>query len=87
MVLLWLKLKILGKAYLLIFKVKFLVHLLKQITATQGSKVRSAQIKRVAYSEENEKTRKKRDKEERKKAEDAKKAAVAKETAKETTKP
>ena len=53
----------------------------------EGSKVRSAQIKRVAYSEENEKTRKKRDKEERKKAEDAKKAAVAKETAKETTKP
>ncbi|MGH9803152.1 MAG: hypothetical protein ACRD82_22535, partial [Blastocatellia bacterium] len=53
----------------------------------EGSKVKSAQIKRVAYSEENEKTRKKRDKEEKKKAEEAKKAAAAKETAKETIKP
>ncbi len=53
----------------------------------EGSKARSAQIKRVAYSEENEKTRKKRDKEEKKKAEEAKKAAAAKETVKETPKP
>ncbi|MFN0108164.1 MAG: peptidyl-prolyl cis-trans isomerase [Blastocatellia bacterium] len=48
----------------------------------EGSKVKSAQIKRVAYSDENEKTRKKREKEEKKKAEEAKKAA-----AKETPKP
>lgn len=51
----------------------------------EGSKVKSAQIKRVAYSEENEKTRKKREKEEKKKAEDAKKAAAA--TAKDPVKP
>lgn len=43
----------------------------------EGSAVKSAQIKRVAYSEENEKTRKKREKEEKKKAEEAKKAAAA----------
>ena len=42
----------------------------------EGSLVKSAQIKRVAYSEENEKTRKKREKEEKKKAEEAKKAAA-----------
>ncbi|MBP6820522.1 MAG: SurA N-terminal domain-containing protein [Acidobacteria bacterium] len=48
----------------------------------EGSKVKSAQIKRTAYSEENEKTRKKREKEEKKKADEAKKAVAAKETAK-----
>lgn len=48
----------------------------------EGSKVRSAQIKRVPYSEENAKTRKQREKEEKKKAEEAKKTAAAKETAK-----
>lgn len=42
----------------------------------EGSKVRSAQIKRVPYSEENAKTRKKREKEEKKKAEEAKKAVA-----------
>ena len=51
----------------------------------EGSKVKSAQIKRVAYSEENEKTRKKREKEEKKKAEEAKKAAAT--TAKDPVKP
>lgn len=51
----------------------------------EGSKVKSAQIKRVAYSEENEKTRKKREKEEKKKAEEAKKAAAT--TAKDPAKP
>ena len=40
----------------------------------EGSKVKSAQIKRVPYSEENAKTRKKAEKEEKKKAEDARKA-------------
>lgn len=42
----------------------------------EGSKVKSAQIKRVAYSDENEKTRKKREKEEKKKAEEEKKKAA-----------
>lgn len=48
----------------------------------EGSKVKSAQIKRVPYSDENDKTRKKREKEEKKKAEEAKKATAAKEPAK-----
>jgi parvulin-like peptidyl-prolyl isomerase len=51
----------------------------------EGSVVKSAQIKRVAYSEENEKTRKKREKEEKKKAEEAKKAAAT--AAKDSSKP
>lgn len=42
----------------------------------EGSKVSSAQIKRVPYSEENSKTKKKREKEEKKKAEEAKKTAA-----------
>jgi len=42
----------------------------------EGSKISSAQIKRVPYSEEDAKTRKKREKEEKKKAEEAKKAAA-----------
>ena len=52
----------------------------------EGSKVKSAQIKRVPYSEENAKTRKKREKEEKKKAEEAKKTEAA-EKAAATTKP
>lgn len=42
----------------------------------EGSKVSSAQIKRVPYSEENSKTKKKKEKEEKKKAEEAKKTAA-----------
>lgn len=42
----------------------------------EGSKVKSAQIKRVPYSEENAKTKKKKEKEEKKKAEDAQKTAA-----------
>ncbi len=42
----------------------------------EGSKVKSAQIKRVPYSEENSKTRKKAEKEEKKKAEQTRKAAT-----------
>lgn len=41
----------------------------------EGSKVKSAQIKRTPYSEESAKERKKREKEEKKKAEEAQKAA------------
>jgi len=52
----------------------------------EGSKVQSAQIKRVPYSEENAKTRKKREKEEKKKAEEAKKTEAA-EKAAASTKP
>jgi len=47
----------------------------------EGSKIKSAQIKRVPYSEENAKARKKAEKEERKKAEDAKKAEETKKAA------
>jgi parvulin-like peptidyl-prolyl isomerase len=43
----------------------------------EGSKVKSAQIKRVPYSEENAKSRKKAEKEEKKKAEEARKAAAS----------
>lgn len=46
-----------------------------------GSKVKSAQIKRVPYSDENAKTRKKREKEEKKKAEEAKKTEAAEKAA------
>lgn len=46
----------------------------------EGSLVRSAQIKRVPFSDENDKTRKKREKEEKKKAEEAKKAEETKKT-------
>ncbi|HMV82973.1 MAG TPA: peptidyl-prolyl cis-trans isomerase [Blastocatellia bacterium] len=46
----------------------------------EGSLVRSAQIKRVPFSDENQKTRKKREKEEKKKAEEAKKAEETKKT-------
>lgn len=47
----------------------------------EGSKVKSAQIKRVPYSEENAKTRKKAEKEEKKKAEEVRKATAAGKTA------
>lgn len=43
----------------------------------EGSKVKSAQIKRVPYSEENAKAKKKKEKEEKKKAEEAEKAQKA----------
>jgi parvulin-like peptidyl-prolyl isomerase len=47
----------------------------------EGSKVKSAQIKRVPFSDENAKTRKKREKEEKKKAEEAKKTEAAEKAA------